>query len=168
MNKLCIILLLLAIPLFAQDANNSIILKNINALRISKSLDTLQYDKRLKVYAKKWSKYIVDKLSTYPEDSIRQYHKNDPSFLHVDFNPRFDKALKVREILSIGENMNLTVEENFELVNYALYAFNCWEKSKLHYELIIDKDSNKCAFDYFYDKKTKRLLCLLVLAEIKK
>lgn len=162
------ILILLASPLYAQDIDNITILYKINDLRKSKSLDTLEYREQIQGYAKEWSNYILKKLHKYSDEEIRINHKKNPDFLHVDYNPRFDKALKVNEIMSIGENINLTVEDNFQMADYVGYAFKCWFNSKSHYELMTDPKSNSFAFDYTYDKKTKRLLCILVIAQIEK
>jgi uncharacterized protein YkwD len=153
---------------FAQDINNVTILRKINDLRKSKSLDTLEYSKQMQRYAKEWSKYILKKLEKYSDEEIRNNHKKDPDFLHVDYNLRFDKALKVKEIMLIGENINLTVEDNFQMTDYVSFAFKCWFNSKSHYEIMTDTKSNVFAFDYAFDKKTKRLLCILVIARIEK
>jgi uncharacterized protein YkwD len=169
MKKIIILLVIVSsTAISAQDLNNTAILRKINDLRKSKSLDTLQYNKRLQVYAKEWGKYILKNLKKFSDDEIRQKHKKNPDFLHVGFNPRFDKALKIKEMMSIGENINLTVEDDFEGVDFVSFAFKCWLNSKSHYELMTDLKSNTFAFDYVYDKKTRRLLCILVIARIEK
>lgn len=164
MKKFCIILVFICTSALAQDSNNLMLLEKINDLRISKGLDTLVYDESLHSVAQNWSKYILRKLRNYSLKDITKKHNKNPLFLHVNYDSRFDQVLKRNDINAIGENLNLDIDIT-DTSNVAQHSFNCWKKSKSHFDLMVGKDNTNFAFSYTYDKVKKRLLCILVISE---
>jgi uncharacterized protein YkwD len=164
MKKIIIILMLLAIPLFGQDSNNVKLLEKINELRVSKGLKTLVYDATLFKVANKWGKYITGKLNKYPIDSVLNKHKKDMTFTHVDYKKRFDEFLKRKDVNTVSENLHFIMDTDIN-IDYVQEAFDGWKKSPPHYESMIDGLNTNVAFGYYYDKDTRRLLCILLLSE---
>jgi len=168
MKKIMILVLFLNIVcVFSQDSNNIRFQKEINDLRISKGLDTLIYDEKLFYFAKKWSKDIMKKLNRYTDSQIDFNHNKNNMFLHIDGDSRLDVALKINEIISIGENLNLAVDISHP-IRVVESSFRRWKYSKSHLELMLDSVKTNFAFCYVYDSKRKRLLSILVMSEFVK
>ncbi len=162
--KELIIFLFTVTSVFAQDSNNVKIIKKINELRVSKGLDTLKYDESLFLVGKDWSKYILHKINNFSVNKLSSNHYKNPMFLHINYNSRFDQVLKRKDVFSIGENINLSldIEDTNNIIDH---AFDCWKKSSNHYNLMVKKEQTNVAFSFSYSKKTKRMLCILVISE---
>lgn len=164
MKTLIILLLVLALPVLAQDSNNIKILKKINELRISKGLNTLKYDSSLHKIASKWSTYIIHELNVHSTDSILSKQKNNEMFMHINYKRRFKELLKRSDINMVGENLHIIMDRDFD-EDFVEHSFDSWKKSPHHYDLMIEKENTNVAFSYVYDKIKKRLLCILVMTE---
>lgn len=165
MKKIMILLMFLNVNfLLSQDSNNLKFLRKVNDLRISKGLDTLVYDESLFSLSKNWGKYIVNKLSRFSEDQLSNNHSNDPMFLHVNYNSRFDKILKRKDIQAVGENLVLIMDKDIN-VEWIDYAFNSWKNSSSHYELMVDSRNTNFALTSVHDTKKQRILYILIITE---
>ena len=164
MKTLIILLLVLALPVLAQDSNNIKILKKINELRISKGLNTLKYDSSLHKIASKWSTYIIHELNVHSTDSILSKQKHNEMFMHINYKRRFKELLKRSDINMVGENLHIIMDRDFD-EDFVEHSFDSWKKSPHHYDLMIEKENTNVAFSYVYDKIKKRLLCILVMTE---
>lgn len=164
MKTLIILLLVLALPVLAQDSNNIKILKKINELRMSKGLNTLKYDSSLHKIASKWSTYIIHELNVHSTDSILSKQKNNEMFMHINYKRRFKELLKRSDINMVGENLHIIMDRDFD-EDFVEHSFDSWKKSPHHYDLMIEKENINVAFSYVYDKIKKRLLCILVMTE---
>jgi uncharacterized protein YkwD len=160
------ILLFTKISMVGQDSINLRFIEKINTLRSSKDLKLLQYDERLYPVAMKWAKYITNRLNKYPTDSIIINHKRDMLFTHVNYNKRFNEILKRKDVKSVSENLHFIMETDSG-VDFVEESFVAWQKSRYHYESMLDTNNN-IAFGYYYDKATRRLLSIIVLTEEQK
>jgi uncharacterized protein YkwD len=160
------ILLFTKISMVGQDSINLRFIEKINTLRSSKDLKLLQYDERLYPVAMKWAKYITNSLNKYSNDSVLINHKRDMLFTHVNYKKRFKVFLKRKDVKSVSENLHFIMDTDSD-IDFVEESFIAWQKSKYHYESMLDINNN-IAFGYYYDKASRRLLCIIILTEEQK
>jgi uncharacterized protein YkwD len=84
----------------------------------------------------------------------------------VNYNKRFNEILKRKDVKSVSENLHFIMDTDSG-VDFVEESFVAWQKSRYHYESMLDTNNN-IAFGYYYDKATRRLLSLIVLTEEQK
>lgn len=159
------LLIIGSISLFSQDNDNSEIISKINGLRIQKGVSPLKYDEELYQICKEWGEYVFKNLNKYSDSEITSMHIKNRNSLHVKYSSRLENSIKNKRFSEISENIQYsTINGKFKQELHK-QSFEHWRSAIGNYELMLKKDRTNCAYHYLYDAKTKRLLCILLLAK---
>lgn len=160
-----IILLMGSLSLFAQNNDNSEIIYKINGLRIQKGISPLKYDEELYEISKEWGEYVFKNLNKYSDAEITSMHIKNRNSLHIKYFSRLKNSLKNNRFSDISENIQYSTINGKFKEELHKQSFENWRSAIGNYEMMLRKDRTYCAYHYLYDAKTKRLLCILLVAK---
>jgi len=160
-----IILLMGSLSLFAQNSDNSEIVSKINGLRTQKRISPLKYDAELYEICKEWGEYVFKNLNKYSDSEITSMHVKNRNSLHIQYFSRLKNSLKNKRFSDISENIQYSTINGKFKEELHKQSFENWRSAIGNYDMMMRKDRTHCAYHYLYDAKTKRLLCILLVAK---
>lgn len=148
MKKLIVSLAIFALSInaFAQDVDDRRIMEMMNQLRKEQDVKPLKFHPKLDSIADSWVKYIANELNVISDEQVHKNQKENPKYLHIDFEQRalLASLTKGISIISISENVAFSSGAFPEDLSKA--SFIAWKNSLPHYEVIVNKNNSHFAF----------------------